>query len=102
MMPGNILTRNGRLAAVIDFAAAGHGDPSLDLMVVWMLLPDHVGPAFRHATGVDDATWLGGRARALSMAMGHLYYYRDTNPVMADNALYTIREVLADYSSSGR
>jgi hypothetical protein len=36
-------------------------------------------------------------ARALSMALGHLDYYRDTNPVMADNARYTIREVLADY-----
>ena len=97
LMPGNILTRNGRLAAVIDFDAAGLGDPSLDLIVAWMLLPAHVRPAFRRAVGVDDATWLRGRARALSMALGHLDYYRDTNPVMADNARYTIREVLADY-----
>ena len=96
MMPGNIVTRNGRLSAVIDFAAAGIGDPSLDLIVAWMLLPDHVRPAFRKATGVDDATWLRGRARALSMALGHLHYYRDTNPVMADNARYTIREVFSD------
>jgi aminoglycoside phosphotransferase (APT) family kinase protein len=101
MMPGNILTRNGRLAAVIDFAAAGLGDPSLDLIVAWMLLPDHARPAFRKATGVDDATWLRGRARALSMALGHLDYYRETNPVMADNARYTISEVLADYHRTG-
>jgi aminoglycoside phosphotransferase (APT) family kinase protein len=97
MMPGNILTGGGRLAAVIDFAAAGLGDPSLDLIVAWMLLPDYVRPAFRRATGVDDATWLRGRARALSMALGHLSYYQDTNPVMADNARYTIREVFADH-----
>jgi aminoglycoside phosphotransferase (APT) family kinase protein len=97
MMPGNVLTRNGRLAAVIDFAASGLGDPSLDLIVAWMLLPEHVRPAFRRATGVDDATWLRGRARALSMALGHLDYYRTTNPVMADNARYTISEVLTDY-----
>jgi aminoglycoside phosphotransferase (APT) family kinase protein len=97
MMPGNVLTRDGRLAAVIDFATAGLGDPSLDLIVAWMLLPEHVRPAFRRATGVDDATWLRGRARALSMALGHLSYYQDTNPVMADNARYTIREVLADH-----
>ncbi len=31
------------------------------------------------------------------MAMGHLDYYRDTNPVKADNARYTICEILADY-----
>lgn len=101
MMPGNVLTRDGRLAAVIDFAAAGLGDRSLDLIVAWMLLPDHVRPAFRRATGVDGATWLRGRARALSMALGHLSCYQDTNPVMADNARYTIREVFADHHGPG-
>jgi aminoglycoside phosphotransferase (APT) family kinase protein len=97
LMPGNLLTRNGRLSAVIDFDCAGIGDPSQDLIVAWMLLPARVRPAFRRAIGVDDVTWLRGRARALSMALGHLPYYKDTNPVMADNARYTIGEVLADY-----
>lgn len=101
MMPGNVVTRDGRLASVIDFAAAGIGDPSVDLIVAWMLLPKHVRPAFRRATGVDDATWLRGRARALSWALGHLHYYQDTSPVMADNARYTIREVLADHHQNG-
>jgi aminoglycoside phosphotransferase (APT) family kinase protein len=97
LMPGNLITRNGRLAAVIDFDSAGRGDPSRDLIVAWMLLPASVRPAFRRATGVDDATWLRGRARALSLAMGHLDYYRyNLNPVMYDNAAYTIREVLND------
>ncbi len=97
LMPGNLLTRNGRLSAVIDFECAGTGDPAQDLIVAWMLLPAHVRPAFRRAIGVDDVTWLRGRARALSMALGHLRYYNDTNPAMAANARYTICEVLADY-----
>jgi aminoglycoside phosphotransferase (APT) family kinase protein len=101
LMPGNLLTRNGRLTAVIDFECAGLGDPSQDLIVAWMLLPAGVRPVFRRVVGVDDATWLRGRARALSMALGHLHYYKHTNPVMAENARYTIREVLADYSSRG-
>ena len=99
-MPGNLITRNGRLAAVIDFDSAGLGDPSRDLIVAWMLLPASVRPAFKCATGVDDATWLRGRARALSMAMGHLDYYRDgLNQVMYDNAVFTVQEVLNDYYS---
>ena len=57
LMPGNLITRNGRLAAVIDFDSAGPGDPSRDLIVAWMLLPASARPAFRRATGVDDATW---------------------------------------------
>jgi aminoglycoside phosphotransferase (APT) family kinase protein len=100
LIPGNLITRNGRLAAVIDFDSAGPGDPSRDLIVAWMLLPASVRPAFRRALGVDDATWLHGRARALSLAMGHLDYYRDgLHPVMYDNAAYTIREVFDDYHS---
>jgi hypothetical protein len=39
-----------------------------------------------------------GRARALSIALGHLDYYQDLNQVMADNARYTIREILNDYA----
>lgn len=97
MMPGNVVIRNGRLAGVIDFGAAGPGDPSQDLIVAWMLLPASIRPAFRRATGADDATWLRRRARALSMALGHLDYYSDRSPVLADNARYTIGEVLADY-----
>ena len=97
MMPGNVVTRNARLAGVIDFGAAGPGDPAQDLIVAWMLLPASVRPAFRRAAGAGGATWLRGRARALSMALGHLDYYSDSSPVMANNARYTIGEVLADY-----
>jgi aminoglycoside phosphotransferase (APT) family kinase protein len=101
LMAGNLITRNGRLAAVIDFDSAGRGDPSRDLIVAWMLLPASVRAAFRRATGVDDATWLRGRARALSLAIGHLDYYRDDlNAVMYDNAVYTIREVLNDHHAA--
>jgi aminoglycoside phosphotransferase (APT) family kinase protein len=101
LMPGNLVTRRGRLAGVIDFDSAGLGDPSRDLIVAWMLLPASARPAFREAIGVDDATWLRGRARALSLALGHLDYYRDgLNPLMYDNAVYTIAQVLADYRSS--
>jgi aminoglycoside phosphotransferase (APT) family kinase protein len=96
LAPGNVLTSNGRLAAVIDFDSAGLGDPSRDLIIAWMLLPAAVRPAFRRAVGADDATWLRGRARALSIALGHLDYYRNLNAVMADNARYTIREILDD------
>jgi aminoglycoside phosphotransferase (APT) family kinase protein len=101
LMPGNLITRNGRLAAVLDFDSAGLGDPSRDLIVAWMALPASVRPAFRRAMGVDDATWLRGRARALSLALGHLHYYKELNPVMYDNAAYTIREVLSDYQATG-
>jgi aminoglycoside phosphotransferase (APT) family kinase protein len=97
LMPGNLLVRDGRLSGVIDFPTAGVGDPATDLIVAWNLLPAEVRPGFRAALHVDDATWLRGRAKALSIAVIALPYYLHINPLMADNARYTIGEVLADY-----
>ncbi|MFC9843596.1 aminoglycoside phosphotransferase family protein [Streptomyces sp. NPDC060223] len=96
LMPMNLLTREGRLSAVLDFGTLGIGDPACDLIPAWNLLPAEARPAFWHATGADHATWARGRGWALSMALNQLPYYRTTNPVMAANAEHVIREVLAD------
>ncbi|MFI6493921.1 aminoglycoside phosphotransferase family protein [Streptomyces sp. NPDC050564] len=96
LMPMNLLTRQGRLTAVLDFATLGTGDPACDLIAAWNLLPAEARPAFRHAVGTDDATWARGRGWALSMALLQLPYYRTTNPVIAANAEHVIREVLGE------
>ncbi|GHC81457.1 aminoglycoside phosphotransferase family protein [Streptomyces flavofungini] len=98
LMPGNLLVRDGRLHAVIDFGTAGVGDPACDLIVAWNLLPADARDAFRVATGADDAMWARGRGRALSMALIQLPYYAVTNPVLAANARHVIHEVLADHA----
>lgn len=95
LMPMNLLVREGRLAAVLDFATLGTGDPACDLIPAWNLLPATARPVFRHAAGADHADWARGRGWALSMALVQLPYYRDTNPVIAANATHAIREVLA-------
>jgi aminoglycoside phosphotransferase (APT) family kinase protein len=97
LSPGNVLIRRGRLSAVIDFGGVGVGDPTVDLIVAWNLLPAGVRPVFRAALGVDDATWARGRGWALSIALIQLPYYQDTNPVLAGSARHVIREVLADH-----
>ncbi len=33
--PGNLLVRDGELAAVIDFGTSGVGDPACDLVIAW-------------------------------------------------------------------
>ncbi|MET7390702.1 aminoglycoside phosphotransferase family protein [Streptomyces sp. NPDC005529] len=96
LMPMNVLTRAGRLAAVIDFGTLGTGDPACDLVSAWNLLPPGARAVFRDAAGADDAMWARGRGWALSMALIQLPYYRTTNPVMADNAAFVIRAVLAE------
>jgi aminoglycoside phosphotransferase (APT) family kinase protein len=95
LMPSNLLVTGGRLTAVLDFATAGVGDPACDLIVAWNVLPRSGRDTFRDAVDVDDATWARGRGWALSMAVGQLPYYRDTNPIISANARYAIHEVLA-------
>jgi aminoglycoside phosphotransferase (APT) family kinase protein len=100
LAPGNILVNDGRLDAVIDFGALGIGDPTVDLIVAWNLLPAVARDVFRAALGVDDTTWLRGRGWALSIALIQLPYYRSTNPSLAANARHVIAEVLADVTAS--
>jgi aminoglycoside phosphotransferase (APT) family kinase protein len=93
LMPGNLLVRDGRLAAVIDLEGMCVGDPAVDLMPAWNLLPGKARPTFRRALGVDDDTWERGRGWAIVQAIVALPYYVDTNPAMADTARHTLAAV---------
>lgn len=96
LMPGNLLFRDGALTAVIDWGGLGLGDPACDLMVAWNLLSAGGRRILRAELGVDDATWARGRGWALWTGLVALPYYKETNPVLADNARYRIGEVLAE------
>jgi aminoglycoside phosphotransferase (APT) family kinase protein len=92
---GNLLARDGRLSAVVDFGTMAVGDPACDLMVAWTLLSADTREVFRAALPFDDATWMRGRGWALSWALIVLPYYKDTNPALCRIAEYTIGELLA-------
>lgn len=84
LLPGNLLVRDGRLAAVIDFAGLGVGDPACDLMIAWSLFSGESRAAFQEALRdgirLDEATWARGRGHALYHAAIYIPYYRHTNP----------------------
>jgi aminoglycoside phosphotransferase (APT) family kinase protein len=66
---GNLLVDGSRLAAVIDFGTCGVGDPACDLAIAWTLFTGDSREVFRTAMGVDDGTWVRGRAWALWKAL---------------------------------
>ncbi|MFB8246817.1 aminoglycoside phosphotransferase family protein [Streptomyces sp. NPDC055952] len=96
LMAGNLLVRGGRLSAVIDFGTVGAGDPAVDLIAAWCLLPARARGVFREAVGAGAAEWARGRGWALSIAVIALPYYWDTNPPVAENSRHVIREILAE------
>ncbi|MQA00445.1 MAG: phosphotransferase [Dehalococcoidia bacterium] len=100
LQSGNLLARDGRLVAVIDFGCMAVGDPACDLSVAWTLLDAGAREVFRSALTVDEATWARGRGWALYGVVG-LVYYRETSPALVAACRYAVEEVLADQRRGG-
>jgi aminoglycoside phosphotransferase (APT) family kinase protein len=96
----NLLVREGRLSAVIDFGCSGVGDPACDLTIAWTLFSGTSREAFRAALPIDGATWARGRGWALWKGLITLAAGVDTYPVEARKARRAIDEVLADHEGA--
>ncbi|MBC6462866.1 aminoglycoside phosphotransferase family protein, partial [Actinomadura sp. HBU206391] len=99
---GNLLVRNGRLAAVIDFGTSGVGDPACDLVIAWTMFKGDSRESFRSAVGQDPATWARARGWALWKALIGLAEDIDTDEKRAAGNRRVIDEVLADHDRAGR
>jgi len=97
---GNLLVRDGRLAAVIDFGCSGVGDPACDVTIAWTLLSGESREEFRTALSVDSATWARGRGWALWKALITLAGHLNANPGEAATARRVVDHVLADHGQS--
>ncbi|MET8833490.1 aminoglycoside phosphotransferase family protein [Micromonospora sp. NPDC004540] len=95
LLAGNVLVKDGRLCGLIDFGAAGVGDPACDAMAAWTLLDSDSRQVFRETAGFDDATWTRGKGWALTF-ISALTYYRETNPTMYALAQRAVGAVLSD------
>jgi len=98
LVPPNLLVEDGRLSAVIDFGAAGLGDPATDLNPAWSVFGQSGRTVFRDLVGADDDAWCRGRGIAISQAVGLVPYYAITNPALSALCQRMIREILADIS----
>jgi aminoglycoside phosphotransferase (APT) family kinase protein len=82
LVPGNLILRDGRLAAVIDWSCATVGDPAYDLIPAWFLLDPPARDRFLDRLAPDKATLARGRARVAWQCVMALPYYLDRNPAM--------------------
>lgn len=65
----NLLVKEGKLHAIIDFGCSAVGDPACDLVIAWTLLDEQSRRVFRSEIALDDATWARGRGWALWKAL---------------------------------
>ncbi|MDQ6681991.1 MAG: aminoglycoside phosphotransferase family protein [Chloroflexota bacterium] len=61
----NVLLRDGRLHAMLDFGCAGVGDPACDLVIAFTWFDRSSREVFRKAVEVDDGTWRRARGWAV-------------------------------------
>lgn len=94
---GNLLVRDGRLAAVIDFGTSGVGDPACDLVIAWTMFSGASRDAFRRTVGQDAATWARARGWALWKALIVLADVIDADEDLAAVNHRLIGELLTDH-----
>ena len=92
---GNLLMRDGRLAAVIDFGSSGVGDPACDTVIAWTFLSGTSRAAFRATLDLDAETWSRGRGWALWKALISLVGHLENDAPEAALARRDIEQVLA-------
>lgn len=95
LIPGNVLVADGRLAGILDVGGLGPADPALDLVGAWHLLEAGPRRVLRTGLGCGDLEWERGRAWAFEQAMGLVWYYADSNPVMSRIGRRTLDRIMA-------
>jgi aminoglycoside phosphotransferase (APT) family kinase protein len=96
---GNLLLRDGRLSAVIDFGTCGVGDPACDLAISWITFDEVSRDVFRSTLNLDDGTWARARGwtiwKALIVAAGSAGTHSPRTEALA--ARRVIDRVIADH-----
>lgn len=97
--PFNLLARDGRLAAVIDFGDITAGDPATDLAVAWMLFEGEARDELLRRAGpgggpVDPDTRARSRAWAVSLSLAYILGSADA-PGLDALGQRTLRAALA-------
>lgn len=66
---GNLLAKDGRLSAVLDFGCSAVGDPACDLVLAWTFLDSESRAVFQREAPGDAGTWARARGWALWKAL---------------------------------
>jgi aminoglycoside phosphotransferase (APT) family kinase protein len=96
LTPGNVLTASGRLAGVLDVGSYGAADPALDLISAWNLLGAGPRAVLRTALECTSLEWERSKAWAFQQAMGLVWYYADSNPVMSRLGRTTLDRIMSE------
>ncbi len=87
---GNLLVKDGKLIAIIDFGQLAIGDPACDLAIYWTFLSGESRKIFRDVLKLDTDTW--DRAR------GWVLWKTLWAPVAGTNCSQILSEIAHDFN----
>ncbi|HEY2794557.1 MAG TPA: aminoglycoside phosphotransferase family protein [Micromonosporaceae bacterium] len=97
---GNLLMRDDRISAVLDFGGLGYGDPACDLDIAYTLMTPRTRAIFRAALDLDAAAWDRGRGWALAGGVNAHAAYAATEPRVAEQTRRQLTAILAEEVSA--
>ncbi|WP_339267311.1 aminoglycoside phosphotransferase family protein [Paenibacillus sp. FSL R5-0470] len=95
--PGNLLVKDGKLCAVIDFGILGVGDPACDAAMAWTFFDEDSRKVFKGVLQMDEETWNRARGWALWKALITYNGNRYSNPKVARESLNIINLIADDF-----
>ncbi|EOP68716.1 aminoglycoside phosphotransferase family protein [Bacillus cereus] len=96
--PGNLLVKDGKLCAVIDFGILGVGDPACDAAMAWTFFHKNSRKVFKEALRMDEETWNRARGWALWKALITYDAHRGSNEKVAEESYRVIQVIVDDYA----
>ncbi|MEC0091216.1 aminoglycoside phosphotransferase family protein [Paenibacillus macquariensis] len=95
--PGNLLIKDGKLCAVIDFGILGVGDPASDAAMAWTFFDNNSRKIFKKVLNMDEGTWNRARGWALWKALITYNGHKDSNDIIAEESYHVIHIIIDDY-----
>ncbi|MEV4483176.1 aminoglycoside phosphotransferase family protein [Micromonospora coxensis] len=95
LRPTNLLARDGRLHAVIDFGGLSVGLPDAEHAPIWDL-PPQARHAYRDSLRLDEPTWARARAWAIAVGVSGVSYYWHTYPEFVAECQARLQAICAD------
>lgn len=90
---GNLLIKDGRLSAVIDFGILGTGDPACDYVIAWTFFSNKSREIFKSHLNCDEETFERAKGWALWKALIS-YDIENPNSVISKWAANCINQIL--------
>lgn len=96
LLKTNIMQKEGKLWAILDFGGFGAGDPAFDLIPAWAVFGPAARKIYRSQFDYDENVWLRAKAYALHQAVLIIPYYAESYPEFTAMAKNTVRQIIID------